>query len=128
MFMTMDLLPTIDWDNRGHVVNLTTGHDLESFLWVLLYAILKDAIDECGNDMPMGCDHTTPTDTLQVHFDTLFTVGPKTRHELFDHRYLWLGIRRKTALLSHARNNSEPGHRLDLFVCAVIQALDEAVR
>ena len=32
MFMTMDLLPTVDWDDRGHVVNLTTGHVLESFL------------------------------------------------------------------------------------------------
>ena len=122
MFTSVDLLAALD-EGKENVAR-KPGQDLESFLWVLLYVVFKNALDESSLETA-GFDAETRIG-LQEDFDTLFTATGTG--ELFKNRFLWVEIESKETIISYAKQRSTPGHRFDRLIYAVLQALHKAAQ
>ena len=106
MFTSVDLLAALD-EGKENVAR-KPGQDLESFLWVLLYVVFKNALDESSLETA-GSDAETRIG-LQEDFDTLFTAT--STGELFKNRFFWVGAESKKGALSFRafRSKSELIH------------------
>ena len=114
--MAADLLAALGEDN----VIRTQAHDLESFLWVLLYIVYQKAAGESQ------CTDTTLRDEISGTFKAFF-LG-RSVAKLREQRQMYIAGSAHPALLQYAHERSRPKENLAALVATVILRLREATR
>ena len=122
LFMSTELLRSI---SASRPLTRTTAHDLESFLWTLLYAVYKNAVEEGG---PAGAG--APADPLRRDFRRLFHAPSPS--ELVASRKEFLKtvergpVRRQERLFEYASSRSSKGENFYAVVHAAHYALEDS--
>ena len=121
MFMATERLVTLEKGTTNPP--RTPAQDVESFLWVLLYAVYKNAIDECGDEAASVSQDAL--EVLKESFFTLFLPPSATKLRIARSSYVRNEGNEHTALLRHANARSSKGRNFYAVVQGVLVALEK---
>ena len=118
MFMASSLVRAIT--SKRELPPRNASQDLESFLWVLIYVVYKNGVDEGG------ASPANNLNGLAREFNALFSAHSAER--LLERRFSFLQPDGHCELFNYARKKSSPGQDLEAVLIHAVVRLDYAMK